>query len=119
MKTLFTSFTHALRGIAYVFRNENNFRIQVGAACVVVVLMNVFTLSRVEILVLILIMLLVLMLEIVNTAIEKFLDLLKPRMHGHVAVIKDVMAGAVLLSSITALVIGCIIFIPHIIEYFL
>ena len=48
--------------------------------------------------------------------LEKFLDLVKPRLHYHVEVIKDVMAAAVLLASFGSVIIGLFIFIPHLVE---
>ena len=65
-----------------------------------------------------LLIVLVLVLELLNTAIEKFVDLVKPRFHGHAEVIKDVMAASVFVSSLGSLLIGLIIFIPYIVEYF-
>jgi undecaprenol kinase len=58
----------------------------------------------------------VLAMELLNTALEYFTDLLKPRLHHYVLVIKDTMAAAVLITSLGALIIGLIIFIPHFIR---
>lgn len=49
-------------------------------------------------------------LEMVNTAIERLADKVSPQHDEQIAVVKDVMAGAVLVSSIFAIVIGVIIF---------
>jgi diacylglycerol kinase len=61
----------------------------------------------------ILLVLLVLLIEILNTVFEYFSDLLKPRLNHYIGIIKDVMAGAVLLTSVVAVVIGAMIFYPH------
>ncbi|GAF81451.1 unnamed protein product, partial [marine sediment metagenome] len=53
-------------------------------------------------------------IEIINTAIEKMFDLLHPDDHDVIRGIKDAMAGAVLISSIIALVVALLIFLPHI-----
>lgn len=66
--------------------------------------------------VILLLVLSVLILELLNSALEKFLDILKPRLQLHVARVKDIMAAMVLLASIGALVIGGMIFLPYIIE---
>ena len=79
-----TSFTHAMRGIAYVFRHEKNFRVQVYITIVVMALVYIFELTRAEIVAVIFIIAIVLILEIINTAMEKFFDVLKPRLHGQV-----------------------------------
>lgn len=68
-----------------------------------------------EIILVVLLIMLVLIMELLNTAVERVMDLLKPRLHQYVLLIKDVMAGAVLLTSLAALVIGSIIFIPHLV----
>lgn len=56
---------------------------------------------------------LVLITEMLNTAIEKMLDYLKPDIHPSAKMIKDIAAGAVLVSAIIAAVIGLIVFIPE------
>ncbi|MEK7760172.1 MAG: diacylglycerol kinase family protein [Nitrospirota bacterium] len=55
----------------------------------------------------------VISLELLNTAIEKMLDLLHPARHDSVKFIKDVSAAAVLVFSFTAVIIGLIIFSRH------
>ena len=56
---------------------------------------------------------LVLSMELANTAIERMTDILKPRVHPYARVVKDTMAGAVLIVSVTALVVGVVIFLPY------
>lgn len=58
----------------------------------------------------------VLAMELLNTALEYFADLLKPRLNHYVLVVKDVMAAAVLVTAMGALTIGLIIFLPHFLE---
>jgi diacylglycerol kinase len=53
-----------------------------------------------------------LILELVNTIVERFVGLLEPRVHTYVAIIKDLMAAAVLIVSITAVIISCLVFFP-------
>ncbi|MBP7061150.1 MAG: diacylglycerol kinase [Candidatus Moranbacteria bacterium] len=56
---------------------------------------------------------LVLILELVNTALERVMDILKPRVHPYARVVKDVMAGAVFIASCGAFIVGVIIFTPY------
>lgn len=116
MRRLRHSFRHAFRGIRYVFANEQNFRIQMMVALAAIVLAVIFAISRFEWLLLLLIIGLVLLLELVNTAVETMLDLLKPRLHVHVERAKDTMAAAVLVASLVGLIIGLFIFVPRIVE---
>ena len=111
--SIFRSFFCALRGLVQVWREERNFKIHMFAALAVVVLMLILPLKAWEYIVLTLTIALVLILEISNTITERFVDMVKPRLHGYVGAIKDMMAGAVLIMSIAAAVVGVIIFFPH------
>ena len=118
IKNFFKSLHYAARGLRYVFKHEQNFRIQVIISCLVVIFMFWFPLSTREIVMIIILITMVLTMEILNTALERFADLLKPRLHEYVSVIKDIMAAAVLLTSLSAGIIGGIIFIPHFMAWF-
>lgn len=103
-----------MRGFEYTFRHEQNFRVQVFVAIAVILLMIMLPVKLWEAIILIMIIVSVLILEILNTIFEKITDLLKPRLSHYVQIIKDMMAMAVLLASVGAIVIGLIIFLPHI-----
>jgi Diacylglycerol kinase len=60
---------------------------------------------------------LVISLEMINSAIERYCDLVTTDFHPGIKVIKDVAAGAVLVASITSLIIGLIIFIPALVQF--
>ncbi|OGH91703.1 MAG: hypothetical protein A2534_04870 [Candidatus Magasanikbacteria bacterium RIFOXYD2_FULL_39_9] len=110
---LLKSFADAARGLKHVFKSEQNFRIQVLIGVLVVSAAFWLPLQVWEKILVILLVLLVLLVEILNTVFEYFSDLLKPRLHHYIYVIKDVMAGAVLLTSMVAMVVGIIIFYPY------
>lgn len=116
-KRFLKSFLDAWHGVKFVFNHEQNFKIQIFLALLTYVLGYFVGLRAYEWIVIILLTMLVLVLELLNTAIEKFLDVIKPRMHHFVEVIKDIMAAAVLLASFSAVIIGIIIFAPKLIEY--
>lgn len=88
---------------------------QCFVAVVVIALMIFFGLSAVEMSILLLMILMVLSLELINSQIEKFLDILHPDHHPRVKIIKDFSAGAVLLSAIGSIIVGLLIFMPHVI----
>jgi len=115
---LFSSFKNAAKGIKFVFTNEQNFRLQVYAAGLVIFLMFFFQLRKSEILVIILLVTLILILELLNSALEKFLDILKPRLSFQVEVVKDIMAAMVLIASSCSVIIFLIIFWPYLLELF-
>jgi len=110
------SFQHAWKGLKFVYKSEQNFRFQVVVAIITLSLSIIFPLRNWEIIIIILLILLVLVFEILNTAVEQLNDLLKPRMHHYVGVVKDAMAGAVFLTSLVALMVGLMIFLPHFIN---
>lgn len=114
-RRLIKSFHFAFRGLQYAWRHELNFRIETLTALVVVIAGLVLGITREEWMALLLVILSVFVLELFNSVIEILVDLVKPRLHEYVQIVKDVMAGAVLLASLIAAVIGFTIFIPYII----
>lgn len=114
---LVKSFKYAFRGLAIIFREEQNFRIHVFCACIVFIFALMFRIRLLEALILLLSVTLLLVLEIINTAFEKFQDLLKPRVHHYVGYMKDILAGAVLLSALSATLTALIIFFPYFLSF--
>ena len=115
-KRLFKSFTYAFRGLVKTFREEQNLRIQTFIAFLVVLSGWYLDISRIEWCIIILAIGMVLLTEIINTAVEFITDILKPRIDDYVKVIKDIMAAAVMMSSIIAVIAGLIIFIPYLLR---
>ena len=105
------SFRYAGRGLAYALRHENNFRYHLLATLGTLLTgwLTAFTVTE-WCLVGILIGM-VYAAEIFNTAIEKLMDKLHPDLDPEVGMVKDLAAGAVLVVSITAAVVGSIILI--------
>lgn len=107
------SFRYALRGIVYVWKTEQNFRSEVIIAGIVFFMMFIFPLRLIEQLLVSLLIVWVLALELVNTVLERTIDAVRPQRSEKIKVVKDTMAGAVLISAAGALVIGMIIFYPY------
>ncbi|MFC7364808.1 MULTISPECIES: diacylglycerol kinase family protein [Bhargavaea] len=112
VRKLFRSFRYAWRGIVHAFGREQNFRFHVLAALIVTAAGWVTGLSTSEWLIVILLFGGVFALELVNTAIERVVDLVSREHHPLAGQAKDVAAGAVLAFAVASAVIGCIIFIP-------
>lgn len=116
IKRLFSSFKDALNGVHFVLTHEQNFRIHCVVAFIVVLTAFLMPLTNAERGVILVTIVVVFGFELVNTAIEKLLDVVNPRLHEQVKVLKDIMAGLVLLSAFGAAVIGVIIFAPLLLE---
>ncbi len=116
MKKLRDSFKYAINGLRETLIFERNFKIMLFFALLAVVLMFYFPTSRAEKAVIITAIFAVLTLELVNIVIERLLDFLQPKNDEKVRIIKDLMAAIVLLTSLGAVVIGLIVFWPHIFE---
>jgi len=106
-------FSFALDGLKAAYRSEQSFRIQLAVSVVVVLAGGLLGLTQLEWLFVIISIGVVLSFELLNTTIEKMLDLLHPARHDSVKFIKDVSAAAVLLSSLAALIVGFVVFFPH------
>ena len=110
------SFTYAGRGIWIFLKTTHNAWLHTLALVIVVILGFYFNITHVEWTVLVLVCGLVLAAEAFNTAIEIDIDLTSPEYHPYARDTKDVAAGAVLISAMTALIVGIIIFGHYLIK---
>ncbi|MEA4982506.1 MAG: diacylglycerol kinase family protein [Paludibacter sp.] len=114
MKRRIHSFKNAFRGIRMVISSEKNMQIHLIVALLVVVAGLFFTISLTEWMLCLLCFGLVIGAEIMNTAIENLVDLASPQKHVLAGKAKDMAAGAVLVCSIFAAIVGLIIFLPKV-----
>lgn len=104
----------ALNGLRYVFQAERNFRTHLFLAALAFTSALLCGFERWEWVALILCMGLMTVVEVLNTAIELLVDHLFGDKRNVVAGrIKDVSAGACLLTALTVGVVGAFLFIPH------
>ena len=106
------SFLYAIRGLSETFRNEPNFRIQLSGAVLAMVTGVILKISFFEWIILIITIFLVLLLELINTTFEAMVDLFSPEISEKAGLAKDASAASVLVSSILALIVGVMIFLP-------
>lgn len=111
-RTLLDSFNYAFEGIIYALKTQRNMRLHFVTTGVVLVLSLYLKLEKIEILILFLAIAFVILAEMMNTAIEATVDLITQEMHPMAAIAKNVAAGAVLVSSFLALVVGYLILFP-------
>ena len=107
---------HALDGLEYTINHERNFKIELAFAMLVTILSFILKVSLIEWAILVLVISMVLALEMINTAIERCVDLVTKDYKELAKLAKDIAAGAVLIMSMFSVVIGIIIFLPKIIN---
>jgi len=112
------SFSYAFKGLIQLLKKEHNSRIHLSAAAIVVTMGFYFKVSTNEWLALIIIIGMVILSELFNTAIERMADFVEPNWNEKIGEIKDYASAAVLVASITAAIIGIIIFTPKIFTLF-
>lgn len=112
------SFKFAFKGLAWVFTHEKNAQFHLLATVVVLGISYLLGLSTFEWLCIVIAIGIVLLSELLNTAIEKLADFVSQEQHPQIGIAKDVAAGAVLIATLTAVVIGLIIFTPKVLLLF-
>ncbi|KYD11591.1 diacylglycerol kinase family protein [Heyndrickxia sporothermodurans] len=111
------SFIFAFSGIYHAFKTEKNLRFHFAASIIVTIFSIAFHLQLVEWLFVIICIFGMFSLELINTAIERIVDLASPAYHPLAKQAKDVAAAAVLCFAFMTIIIGCIIFIPKIVHF--
>ncbi|WP_248926653.1 diacylglycerol kinase [Paenibacillus hamazuiensis] len=104
------SFRYAYEGIKYALSTQRNLKFHFFAAFVVLLSALYFRLSKVEVLFILLAVTMMIVTELINTAIEKAVDLAMPDRHPLAKIAKDVAAASVLVSAVFAAVAGMIVF---------
>lgn len=105
------SFGYAYCGIVTACK-EQNFKSHILSA-VIVLIAGYFTgLSRIEWFIVLILIALIFALEMMNTAIERVVDLASPNIHPLAKQAKDIAAGAVLVFAVFSAIIGLLIFLP-------
>jgi diacylglycerol kinase (ATP) len=108
--TLIDSFNYAFEGIIHVLRTQRNLRIHFAIAIAVIVAAAALGVERLELISLLLAIAFVLVAEMVNSAIEGAIDVSTTSFDPNAKLAKDIAAGAVLISTITALAVGYLVF---------
>lgn len=114
MRKFVRGFLFAYQGLVYAFSTQINFRVHVFSALAAIFLGYYLKLNSEEWIWIGSAILLVLIVELLNTAIEVLVDLVSPDYHPKAGIVKDVSAGAVLLTAIFAVMVGLLIFVPKI-----
>jgi diacylglycerol kinase len=110
----FKSFKFAFNGIRILFFNEHNAWIHLAATVLVIIAGIAFKISLLEWAAIFIAIGLVFTSEAINTSIEKLSDFVSPEKRSSIKEVKDLASAGVLISAITALIIGLIVFVPKI-----
>lgn len=105
------SFLYAFSGLKSFFKTEHNAWMHVAVSIGVVIMGSVFKVNNYEWCLLAFAIGLVIVSEIFNTAIELLMDIVSPDYNDKAKIIKDIAAAGVLIASITAMIIGLIVFV--------
>ena len=108
--TIFDSFNYAAEGIIHVLRTQRNMRIHFAIAVVVIVAALVVNVTKLELIALCISITFVLIAEMLNTGIEAAIDIATTSFDPMAKIAKDIAAGAVLIASVNALVVGYFVF---------
>ena len=110
------SFGYSMDGLIYAYKYEQSMLIHVIATIGVVIANILFKITSFEWLVTLLSIGMVLAAELVNTAIEAVVDLVTLEIHPLAKIAKDCGSAATFVLAMMAAAIGCVVYIPHIIE---
>lgn len=106
------SFKFAILGAYKLVTTEHSIMVQFSLGVLVTIAGFYFEITTTEWLFQTLAIGLVLSIEGLNTAVEKIADFIHPDFHSRIGFIKDIAAGAVFFAAVSALAIGCIIYVP-------
>lgn len=113
LRSRLNSFKYAFAGLKTAAKDQPNFLIHCLVGSIVIFAGSYFNISQLDWLILALTIGMVITVELTNTAIEEIVNSFTDQVHPAAKKAKDVAAAAVLVSSITAVIIGLVIFLPY------
>lgn len=117
IKSRLSSFAYAFSGIKMAIRTEANMKIHLFVTTLVLLAAVLFDVTIMHWMILLLCIGWVLVTEMINSSIEALCDFTTKERHPKIKLIKDMAAGAVLISAIVASIVGLLIFLPYIQSY--
>jgi undecaprenol kinase len=116
-KRLKRSFLFAWRGLKENYKKEQNFRIQLTIALGVLLAGALLQIEWERMFALVFMVGMVLSFEVMNSALERYIDQISPEINDEIGVAKDVLAGAVLITSVIAIIVGVIVFYDPVVSW--
>lgn len=115
-KNFFEALKNSMNGLIYAIKEQKNLKIQLFIALIVVIFSIALQINKIEMLFVCISICFVIFAEIVNTAIEKTVDLVTEEYNEKAKIAKDIAAGAVIIASLNAIIVGIIVFLEKIIN---
>lgn len=115
---LFRSFLYAFEGLQYALQNDQNLRIHFVIAGIVIIASLFLNVSPFEMGILGIMILLVIITEMINTSVEKMVDLITKEHRIEAKIAKDVSSGMVFVAAFGSVIVGILIFVPYILRLF-
>lgn len=112
------SVSYALQGILEALKSERNLRIHFSVALLVLLAAVFFQINYLELALVVFAIGFVIVAELLNTAIEKIVDLFQPSYHPLAKTAKNVAAGAVFIAVLTSVLIGILVFGPYLLDIY-
>lgn len=109
-KNFLEALKNSLNGLFYSVKTQKNLKIQLIIAILVIIISVVLKISKIEMIFICISVCFVIFAEVVNTAVEKTVDLITQKYNENAKIAKDVAAGAVIISAINSIIVGLIIF---------
>jgi diacylglycerol kinase len=113
-RNFWNSFLNSVTGLKEIFKTQRNARIILSAAIAIIIVGFIFQVTLIEMAILVLTIGLVFVSEVFNTMTEEILNIISPHYNHKARLVKDVAAGAVLVSCLISLVVGALIFLKRI-----
>ncbi len=117
LKKRLNSFKYAAKGIGYAVKTQANLKIHLFIFFMVVLFGIYFRLTLAEWMFVTVVSGAVIAAELFNTAIELLTDIASPQFNKNTGRVKDLSAGAVLITAIAAAITGLVIFAPKIVQW--
>lgn len=105
---------YAFKGALLLIRTEASIQIQFGIAILVTLAGLYFNITPTQWIFQTIAIGLIMTAEGLNTAIEEIADFVHPDFHNKIGFIKDIAAGAVFIAAVSAVIVGCFIYLPYI-----
>lgn len=115
-RSILQSFGYAFEGIFHALKYNQNLRIHFAVGIIVIIASLIFHVNPFEMGILGIMILLVISAEMINTSIEEMVDFISQEHSKEAKIAKDVAAGMVLLTAISSVIVGFLIFFPYVMK---